>query len=379
MRQGRKLRSTKRLRLSSDGNLIMIRTCRTFLSHTLATGALIAVALVCASLWSKPVFAKAKDAPDETYHGTNSVKTSDLQIVAGLMQRTLNEMHGLDLKRAEDACNRVRAPGAAPDNRCIQRYLKIYENPIVDMRLVFGYKNNDLTGGVDDGTMRGAVIDRLTAPCPPAAANVFACGFRRDRDDAEIFYKDVVSPRGERRLVKLAIVQSSYSNRDSQNRKENQQAQERQSAHARQIFLDGLKSADVVLYNGHSRDSGGPDFSPAVLNAAGHTNYAWYHTHRVGLNDMTQALKKPGKHTASVIGLLSCYSERFFYHHLKQLAPDSGFLMTRGYSWWPDEPATIIGALNGLLGQVCEPGFSKGVNLNGNMDPTSRVYPDNLF
>jgi hypothetical protein len=317
---------------------------------------------------------------DDQYRGGIDIDTSEMQNLNYLMRKTLRTMRTLELDRVEDACNdKSRNPRSFKANRCFQKYLQIYKNPIVDMRVIFGYKNNDFTGGAEDTAMRDALIDRILAQCPPQWANVFACGFKRDPDDAEVFYKEITNPQGVRRLVKLTIAQSSYTWSDQENRGKYQKSQIERTAHARELFLDGLKKADVVLYNGHSRDGGGPDFGPPVLNKKGHTDYRWYRSHPKGLQAMVQSLKSAGKHTASVIGLISCSSQQHFYKYLKPLAPQSGFLLTRGISWWSDEPATLIGALNGLLGQICEPGLTKEMNLNRRMDPSSRLYPIHLF
>jgi hypothetical protein len=296
--------------------------------------------------------------------------TGEIKQVGLLLSETFSALRNLNLNRAESACNgENRRPGSTANNACIQKYLTIYKNPVVDMRLVFGYKNTDASEYTADGVMMIMLIDMITSPCPNAASGIFACGFRRDKDNAEIFFKEVTNPRGENRLVKLTLASSSHTPIEELNQKDYKKAQQKQSMHAEKLFLDGLKHADVLLYGG------GPSFFPS---ATGHSD-KWSQIRKSAVKQIVTALRSSNGRAPSVIGLFSSQSKAHFFQELQSAAPHSGFIVPHGISWWPDEPSTIYGTLNGLLGQVCDPDFTKVMNSNPQIDPQSRLFTEGLF
>lgn len=304
---------------------------------------------------------------DETYEGKITTDFNNREELSKIMQATLDHAAGMNLSTAR----------TSKDPKCIATYSRIYSKPVTDFRVVLGYKDHDRTGNVTDGLLRDALIDRLLAPCPRSGQNIFACGFHRDADDADLFYKEIQDPTGKAHAVKMTVIQSSYDALDDKNRGPYQVEQTRQSRYAAQAFLDGVINADIVLYNGHSRGGGGPDFGPARLNEKKRTDYRWYREHRPGLKKLIDTLQN--KTSASVIGLISCLSARDFLTPLEKAAPKTGFLVTQGMSWWSDETTTLIGAINALLGEVCEPDFDRATHPNPAIDPSSRVYSVNLF
>ena len=113
-----------------------------------------------------------------------------------------------------------------------------------------------------------------------------ACDFIRDPHDMEILTRTIIGPAGRPVRVLLRVLDSSVTADDDRNRE--LIAQKRKSARVRRSFLAALDGSDVVFYLGHSRDGGGPDFSPPRLGPDSHVRYASYRSN-------PRALLQPGR------------------------------------------------------------------------------------
>jgi hypothetical protein len=247
--------------------------------------------------------------------------------------------------------------------QCVSRYQKLFSKPDIDITMAFGYTDWRPESLVTTSYEVGDFNQKMTQPCVPAtfqgAAYKMFCGFSRDSDDATLFYKQIPGPDGKDHRVRIHVVaaldfNSSQSESDDQLR--NTPEQLARSAEARKEFIKALQQDDVVLYNGHARDGGGPDFSPPVLTAAKHPDYAWYHRNHPGLNDMLTALSS-SKHHPQVIGLMACDSKLHFEKKLSQVTPESALLLTNMTSYTEDESKTEAAFLDGLLSMRCDDDF----------------------
>jgi len=257
--------------------------------------------------------------------------------------------------------------GERVESKCFQTYLRLYEKDEVDMRVVFGYKDARPARFVGDRYERIALVEYLLRPC---AKNFHACGFARIRDDADLLTKTVIGPDGRDKLVNLHVVQASAGPDDDENRKSDS-FQAWQSAHATKIFEQGLREADVVLYSGHSRDGGGPDFAPPKLNYKGHVNYYWYGLKKPGLKAVVRQLRN-AKRTPKLFGLLSCTSDKHFSDEVGKVAKPMGLLTSPKLLYYADAMKNLLGTLSALLGMWCKTDFDLAIQA-GTDDRSSQL------
>jgi hypothetical protein len=244
---------------------------------------------------------------------------------------------------------------------CKDKWIDFYSHEPVDVRIVFGYQDSDDDSLAGDGLQRQAMVDRITAKC--AEDNlVQACGFSRSPDDADVFERNVRGPDAKMHTMRVRLTASSYSSSDAINRAFSvEQAQKTEQA--TKVFYEGLKEADMLLYVGHARDGGGPDFKPARRNTAGKIDYPWYRENTPGVDELTKQLMTSGK-TPKIMGFFACESERW-RARLRNYASKSGLIL----SATPKMPlevgvAQAFATLDSAIWQRCGSSFDKAINFN---------------
>jgi hypothetical protein len=253
---------------------------------------------------------------------------------------------------------------------CRSRYEKMYKDPVLNIAVGFGYFEEDAPGRfVNDVPMRVALIQMLTInPCP---ANISACGFKRNPDDADKLFKEIINPWGKKHRVELSLISGAISADNSLNlNPSNKDRQLKSCENATQQFMNHVKKGDeVVLYVGHSRDGGGPDFCPPKLLPNGHPDYKTYRSQKFGHKRMLEALEQAsaaGK-TQEIIGMFSCNSKRLFLNAYSQKSKNTGFIMSSGDTFNQDQLKNLFGSIDSVLAQHCEEGFAHSVKHGGLM------------
>lgn len=275
----------------------------------------------------------------------------------------LKEIKDLNKPRAESGCLTlfVGSENEKSNNqKCLKHYLQIYKKENLDFRVAFGYLDDSSPKAiVDDKILFTKFVMQLSAPCEK---NVFACGFKRDPDDATLFYKTIIDPLGRPRNVTLHANYSSVSTSNKLNTTVMKEQQRHQSEAVNKMFFEGAKTADALFYAGHARSGGGPDFSPAVRNKNGSENYkGYYKVKRPGINKLISALKTRTDGGPALISLAACDSIKHFQKDLKNAAPSSGYVLTTDLSYVTDVYGATFGALDSLLGQRCQEDFERSV------------------
>ncbi len=231
----------------------------------------------------------------------------------------------------------------------------------VDIRIVLGYHDRDLDSFVGDRIMRQSMVKTLTAPCE-ANNLVQVCGFKQSVQEGDFFEKEVMGPKGVLQTVRVTLTASSASPSDRLNKVE----QERQSAAAEKVFNEGIRDSDMLLYLGHARGGGGPDFRPAKRNARGATDLDFYRAEQPGLKALDEAFNNAKvngqKKTPKILGFLACDAE-VWRTRLERLAPNSGLLLSASDLV---DSQTAMGmaylALDSVLWQRCPDEFNRAVN-----------------
>jgi len=250
------------------------------------------------------------------------------------------------------------ASAEAAKKKCVATWSDFYSKPEIDIRYVFGYGDDSGDSVVDDGLTRQMFVDRVMSPCE---SNVRVCGFARSNDDAELFEKTVTGPTGEKHKIKLRLTASSNSTSDRINQTFFLEQKEK-SDNAKKVFYSGINEADMLMYVGHARDGGGPDFSPAKRRKSdGKIDYDYYSKNKPGLEELTNALTMSRK-TPKIMGFLACNSERWLAR-LVRMAPKSGLLLSATDNIAAEAAlAQAYSALDSVLWQRCEKAFNGSMN-----------------
>jgi len=237
----------------------------------------------------------------------------------------------------------------------------------IDVSISLGYMDDQLLGNdlVDDYYAAPLIRDQLTSQC--RYPGVSACGFEQEPDDASVFRKrlELIGPDGQKRFryVRVRIFRSSASPSDKKNNSsEYKQDQEDITASAREFFADSLKHSDMVLYIGHARDGGGPDFAPPKLRKKPPTtDLAWYRKNHPGTNLMYGALRETST-PPKMIGIFACYAKDHFYQGLRKVAPGTGLVLS-GNNEFFSSVGQAVAMLDSVLGRRCEAEFSAALEI----------------
>ncbi len=217
----------------------------------------------------------------------------------------------------------------------------------------------------------------IVAPC---LSNNQACGFSRNPNDSDHFTKKITNLGGKEVLIHLRLLHSSVSADDERNQKD--RFQKWHSQRVDNQFRQGLKSADVVFYNGHSRNGGGPDFFPPLLTADGHIDYTFYEKETPGLKEIVTSITLDGKtdfgalvvktpladaetprpaKNLKLLGLFSCASTKHFSDKIKEARPDLALITSQQLIYYVDALKNSLSAVNALLDFQCEKDFRKSL------------------
>jgi hypothetical protein len=226
---------------------------------------------------------------------------------------------------------------------CQETYSKFYQKDTLDFRIVFGYKDARPARYVGDRYEAAYFIQKL-----------LDYGFVRSKKNEEEFFYHVKGPDQKEKEIKLLVVSSSAGPDDDENRKD--PFQKWKSAHAEDIFLTGLKRADLVFYYGHSRDGGGPDFSYPKLTENHHVDYGWYLRNKPGLQKMKLALRE-SRPESCAIGLYSCVSDRLFSGALREVKPNISLMTSNALLYYMDALTGMMDTLTDILEMKCQPDF----------------------
>jgi hypothetical protein len=201
---------------------------------------------------------------------------------------------------------------------------------VLNIAIALGY--SDLTDEhfdlVTDGYTLNTIHSHLTSPCVYEGQGF--CEFdliEGDEHQVYHFSRSLINDSGENITVNIYTVNGSYSNNNSENKTIYKELQNTQTKIAKDFYGWALATSDMVFYEGHSRDGGGPDFAPPRQNRAGTVDYSWYHANKPGLkyllSNLDTAQKKP-----MTVGLFSCASRTHFLKKLKQHSPNSKLILS---------------------------------------------------
>lgn len=254
----------------------------------------------------------------------------------------------------------------------------------------------------------GPRLDREHTGCGQPKSYKQSCGFRRT-DDPEIFLKSIVT-KGKASTIKVRIVSSSLSTSDKFNRDSDKKLVENKfcimvtaphkkscveqnsppkvskdklkaackkgdhifyqtckSDYVKNVWKESIQSGDeIVVYDGHARDGGGPSFDPPRTLKSGHVDYKWYRKNRPGHIEEAAAFKaaaKKGK-VPAIYSSLSCNSFSHFMKHgkLPEVSPSTAFIMSKRTSFPDEGVASFLTTIEGAVNRQCGEELDKSVS-----------------
>lgn len=238
---------------------------------------------------------------------------------------------GLDLQSAKNSTSEFGL-------QCQQFYSDLLDKPVIKIDYFVGYSNFDY--GVVDSFEREAIRQFLMEPCPTNAIRE-NCGFQPGKNDANLLTKNVVWPDGRQKTIEFRISNPSISWNDARNRAD--KFQKVKSQNTQLEFVQALAKSDLIIYSGHSRYGGGPDFFPEVMGQNGKPDVLGYRKARSGVKDLLAGLGKRNSHRLALVALLSCDSLKHFDSALRSSPgrPKMAMLTTEKFLDWETFPVVI--------------------------------------
>lgn len=262
-----------------------------------------------------------------------------------------------------------------------------------------------VTNREPDGFTMEDLINERAKGCGKRMQYNQTCGFKAT-DDPEIFIKTIKDHNNRNVQVRVRVVTSELSQSDKKNReslavmvdrickdkvgatlaacrKQNSPPQTSVSSlenkclpsdrfyiqicktkYARETFRSSITNGDeMVFYEGHARDGGGPSFEPPKVLANGHVNYSWYRQNRPGHKLETSALRAAhDKGKAPVFyGSYSCSSRIHFLDRgqLAQSSPTTALVLSNRLSYSDETVAGLLQTIDSALSKRCESEFNK--------------------
>ncbi len=251
-------------------------------------------------------------------------------------------------------------------NKCAPVFKNALNNGVFDIRYALGYFDdsqgidiqwNNTSYGISPSLDIGiykSIRHVLTEPCADSS-QLDLCGFREsgDPESGKVILEKNINLLGKTVLARISLTQASASESFEANRGALQERQKFLTAQSEENYFGGIGVADVVIYNGHSRNGGGPDFNPPRLNSSLHVDYdGYYKVKRPGISRVLDLIKKsPNKDT--VMTFFSCYSKMHFYDALLKANPKQRLVLSAETIDYFDTLKASMGYLEGLLRGTC--------------------------
>jgi hypothetical protein len=259
------------------------------------------------------------------------------------------------------------------DRSCVPRYKKLYGDSELKISVFFGYKDSRPQRFVGDRYERSQLVQRVLRKCSKGVPQ--PCGFQRDPEDLNRFYREIKTPWGQVKSVILTVMDSSLSADDQYNRRAS--LQEWKSKDTKRAFHDALINSHVVLYNGHSRTGGGPDFYPPQINSKGKVLYEHYRTAQQGFMDMLEVLGRGALLARSqLVGLFSCQSSHYFTEAVRKERPGMALIGSSSLIYYKDALENTAETIGALLDMECRENFRRRLKEN---DPLKGSVLEHFF
>lgn len=198
------------------------------------------------------------------------------------------------------------------------------------------------------------VRESLLRPCENNS-NRQACGFSQTGNplDGRVELVKSILFLGEQINFKITLTYASASANYDQNLTDLRSRQRYLSWQSEQNYFENIGVADALFYNGHSRDGGGPDFKPPILNRARKVNYdGYYRVQREGIKRVLKQIREKS-YKEGILGFFSCYSQRHFYSALTKANPKQKLVLSSDTIDYLDTLLVSMGYVEALMHGQC--------------------------
>lgn len=248
-------------------------------------------------------------------------------------------------------------PISVSDVQCRNFLLPLQKKSKITIGYFVGYDNSHRDQVMDNFEKKGFMAF-LLSPCRSKEMKI--CNFIPVPGKPDTYSKIIKNLIGDPLEIEILIQDSSFTSSNSANIQSRDQYVK--SGVTRRSFMKSLAEKDVIIYSGHSRYGGGPDFFPVSYDINGEENNSnYYRRHRSGLTDLITGLEQRVKNKIqppAVLMMSSCDSKAHFSSSLnnKTFSPYSTILTTSAiYSIQAIPP--IVGLLGLILNQTCPDRF----------------------
>lgn len=252
--------------------------------------------------------------------------------------------------------------GDSVSPQCFKHYSEILNKGSLDIRYAFGYfdESQGKSMGKDysyslDILAFNDVIDRLTKDCYLPHGHQL-CGFQQagDRISGKVVLTKTLQIHGKPILTRITMTQASATYSYQKNKSSSQEVQAFKTAQSNANFFKGITEADMVIYNGHSRNGGGPDFQPPVLRSYDlHPDYkGFYEVKREGYKKMIQALKVK-QNPQMILAMFSCNTREHFANSILSVDPNLKMVLSEGETDYFNTTLASLGYLEAFLRGDC--------------------------
>lgn len=253
----------------------------------------------------------------------------------------------------------------------VQKCMPVFKNSlakgVLDIHYALGYfddsqaidiiydnKNFGLSPSLDIAVF-DVIRVFLKTPCNPNSPQKL-CGFTEQGNAASglVILTKPVQLLGQTVDVRITLTYASASENFVANKTSLIERQKFLTQQSEQNYFAALGgTADVVFYNGHSRNGGGPDFNPPILKDDLHVNYdGYYQVRKPGITRVLDMVKN-GRNKDQVIGFFSCYSQRWFYDSIMKANPKQRVVFSADTIDYLDSLQASMGYLEGLIQGYC--------------------------
>lgn len=250
-------------------------------------------------------------------------KNQDSDVEAQSINRLSRSLgRGLDILNGRHSC---RIHSEQSEASCHSVFDRLRQKPKIRIGIHFGYFNSDTSDSVNDRIEFSAIVHMLERSCTAEIEPL--CGFQFEGGSQEPTWVKVVHVGGVSKKIVIHAQYASLTTSDSMNNGPVKSSQDSLSRVAERSFLRSVTHDDVVIYDGHSRDGGGPDFKSPIRKQNRHVDYDYYHQHRVGIEKLLATLRDASRRP-DVLALLSCSSQMHFCEPLENAAPRTTLLLS---------------------------------------------------
>lgn len=241
----------------------------------------------------------------------------------------------------------IYLPVHAGIKECNNFYQKLHDQDRLSFLIVYGYKDSRPDRFVGDKYEKLYLAEKLTAKC--TITETILCEFNRDPDNADRFEKNIELVGKKNIAVSIDLMNSSVTEDDKMNRRSKYQGWK--SKYTENVFSAGFKNYDVIFYNGHSRVSGGPDFSPPKILQSGKVKYFHYMSNKPGIEMIKKNLTTESK--TKVLGFFSCASSKYFKKDILSLNPELAYISSPNLLYYTDANTNLLAATRSLIEGDC--------------------------